>query len=111
MGPEKHTAYAVQWFAMALALLGMGGGVVGPRMPLGLEFAALGQAEIAVFTDLTTRTDEAMSTDRNPGCYARAAFDHSKCTNTCTRVNQGIRSNDRCRMNTGRRFRLGIKQV
>ena len=32
-------------------LLGMGGGVVGPRMPLGLEFAALGQAEVAVFTD------------------------------------------------------------
>ena len=23
MGPEKHTAYAVQWFAMALALLGL----------------------------------------------------------------------------------------
>ncbi len=25
MGPEKHTAYAVQWFAMALALLGLFG--------------------------------------------------------------------------------------
>ena len=25
MGPEKHTAYAVQWFAMALALLGLYG--------------------------------------------------------------------------------------
>ena len=23
MGPEKHTAYAVQWFAMALALVGL----------------------------------------------------------------------------------------
>ena len=23
MGPEKHTAYAVQWFAMALALFGL----------------------------------------------------------------------------------------